>query len=93
MHAGCSGDSARTNQIKAEIIGWINERLRNPALQTDDSTLMVILHLMVGEMWSCNEKTLRIHEEGIERFIKARGSTHFYTGEQATTPIMDVSAA
>jgi hypothetical protein len=73
MHAGCSGDSKRTVLVKGETIGWINERLRNPARQFEDFTLMVILHLLAGEMWSCNEKTLQIHESGVARLIIARG--------------------
>lgn len=73
MHAGCSGDSKRTALIKNETLGWINERLRNSATQFEDSTLMVILHLLAGEMWNCNEKTLRIHQSGIARLITHRG--------------------
>lgn len=73
MHAGCSGDSKRTVLVKGETIGWINERLRHPEQQFEDFTLMVILHLLAGEMWSCNEKTLQIHQSGVVRLITARG--------------------
>ena len=57
MHAGCSGDSRRTTLIKSETLGWINERLRDPATQSEDFTLMVILHLLAGEM--CTEISLQ----------------------------------
>jgi hypothetical protein len=93
MHAGCSGDSRRTTLVKAETLGWINERLRQPESQSEDFTLMVILHLLAGEMWNCNEKTLRIHEKGIARFITHRGGMHFYKGKHHTTPITEVAAA
>ncbi|KAF2016776.1 hypothetical protein BU24DRAFT_409847 [Aaosphaeria arxii CBS 175.79] len=73
MHAGCSGDSKRTALVKSETIGWINERLGHPEHQFSDATLMVILHLLAGEMWSSNEKTLRIHQTGISRLISLRG--------------------
>jgi hypothetical protein len=73
MHAGCSGDSKRTVLVKGETIGWINERLRDPELRSADFTLMVILHLLAGEMWSCNEKTLQIHQSGVARLITHRG--------------------
>ncbi|KAL6707108.1 hypothetical protein ACN47E_004860 [Coniothyrium glycines] len=39
----------------------------------NDATLMVILHLLAGEMWNCNESTLNIHEAGVGRSIHARG--------------------
>lgn len=73
MHDGISGDSRRTVLIKAEVISWINLRLRNPTQQFEDNTLVVILHLLAGEMWSANEETLRIHEMGVARLIAHRG--------------------
>lgn len=88
MHAGCSGDSKRTVIVKGETISWINERLRNPDTQFHDFTLMVILHLLAGEMWSCNEKTLRIHESGVARLISHRGGMDCLEGATA-----EVSAA
>ena len=80
MHNKCSGDSATTAMVKAETISMINERLVNPALRLDATTLIVILHLFAGEMWVCNEKTLRIHENGIATIIARRGglSTFIY---------------
>ncbi|KAF2464580.1 uncharacterized protein BDR25DRAFT_95732 [Lindgomyces ingoldianus] len=83
MHAGCSGDSKRTVLVKGEVIGWINERLRNAETQFSDLTLTVILHLLAGEMWSCNEKTLRIHESGVARLILQRGGMESLGGNGA----------
>jgi hypothetical protein len=51
----------------------INERLRVPEIRLDDATLMVILHLLAGEMRNCNEKTIRIHMSGVARLIAERG--------------------
>ncbi|KAF2734208.1 hypothetical protein EJ04DRAFT_437617, partial [Polyplosphaeria fusca] len=87
MHAGCSGDSKRTVLVKSETIGWINERLRSPETQYEDFTLMVILHLLAGEMWSCNEKTLRIHESGVARLIVQRGGMHNLGGDGAMAEV------
>jgi hypothetical protein len=87
MHAGCSGDTKRTVLVKGEIIGWINQRLRNIAHQFEDSTLMVILHLLVGEIWSCNEKTLRIHESGVSRLIAHRGGMENLGGNGAMAEV------
>jgi hypothetical protein len=72
MHAGICGESKRTVLLKQEAIGYINERLRD-ARALEDSTLAVIMHVLAGEMWSSNEKTLRIHQAGIARLIALRG--------------------
>jgi hypothetical protein len=48
---------------------------------------MVILHLLVGEMWSCNEKTLRIHESGIARLIAHRGGMEQLGGNGAMAEV------
>ncbi|KAF2688893.1 hypothetical protein K458DRAFT_385057 [Lentithecium fluviatile CBS 122367] len=72
MHAGVCGESKRTVLLKQEAISYINERLRDSRAM-EDSTLAVIIHVLAGEMWSCNEKTLRIHEEGVARLIAHRG--------------------
>ncbi|CAO2648315.1 Nn.00g075820.m01.CDS01 [Neocucurbitaria sp. VM-36] len=76
MHAGKSGDSNRTALVKHETIGMIKERLADPDTELQDATLMVILHLLAGEMWSCNERTLRLHVSGVATFIAQRGGMH-----------------
>ncbi|KAF2202764.1 hypothetical protein GQ43DRAFT_301310 [Delitschia confertaspora ATCC 74209] len=80
MHSGYSGDSARTLRVKSETIRKINNRLRNPATQLDDLTLASILHLLMAELWSCDEKTLRIHEAGAARLIAQKGGMHALGG-------------
>ncbi|KAF2711079.1 hypothetical protein K504DRAFT_376174 [Pleomassaria siparia CBS 279.74] len=89
MHAGINGDSKRTVLIKKETMGWLNERLRHPVEQSEDLTLIAILHLVAGEMWNCNEKTLHIHQSGIARLISHRGGMNQLqnqvTGEFAAT--------
>jgi hypothetical protein len=72
MHAGICGESKRTVLLKQEAIGYINERLRD-ARAMEDSTLAVVIHVLAGEMWSANEKTMRIHQDGIARLIAHRG--------------------
>lgn len=71
--ACCPGDSKRTALIKSETLSMINQRLRVPGTRLDDATLMVILHLLAGEMRNCNEKTIRIHMSGVARLIAERG--------------------
>jgi hypothetical protein len=72
MHAGICGESKRTVLLKQEAIGYINERLRDSRAM-EDSTLAVIIHVLAGEMWSANEKTMRIHQDGVARLIAHRG--------------------
>ncbi|KAF2129053.1 hypothetical protein P153DRAFT_30916 [Dothidotthia symphoricarpi CBS 119687] len=90
MHAGCPGDSKRTTMVKAETIKMINARLRNPETRLEDATLMVIVNLLAGEMWSCNEKTLRMHETAAARFVVQRGGMDCLGGNGA---IAEVTAA
>ncbi len=73
MREGLPGDSKRTGLAKAETMSMINDRLRHPVTQLDDGTLIVIHHLLAGEVWSCNEKTIRMHEAAIARLIAHRG--------------------
>jgi len=80
MHSGHSGDSARTAMVKQEIIEFLNHRLNNPETRLDYLTVMCILHLWAGEMWSCNERTLHIHEEGLAKLIVQKGGMHTLSG-------------
>ena len=75
MVEGLCGESRRTIMLKAEIISWINQRLQDPILMFHEHTIMVILHLLMGETWSCNEKTLHIHMSGIARLMAARAES------------------
>ncbi|KZM25172.1 hypothetical protein ST47_g3671 [Ascochyta rabiei] len=87
MHDRCSGDSTTTALVKAETITMINERLANPVLQPDDTTLIIILHLFAGEMWVCDEEVLRIHENGIATFIIRRGGLPSFAHNKAMAEV------
>jgi hypothetical protein len=69
----CSGDSQRTIVVKDETLVMLNERLQNSGTCLDDATLMVFLHLMAGEMWSCEEDRLRAYQKGLASTIEERG--------------------
>jgi hypothetical protein len=84
-----SGDSKRTILVKGEIIAMINGRLQHPDTRLADSTLMIILHLLGGEIWSCNEKTLRMHESGMARLIMQRGGMDSFI----QAPVAEMCAA
>lgn len=87
MQYDICGDSRRTIVVKNEIINYINARLGKPVHQFEDATLMIILHLIAGEMWSCNEQVLRIHETGVARLIDHRGGLHKLGGNGATAAV------
>lgn len=76
-----------TAMVKAETISMIKERLVDPNLQLDDTTLIVILHLFAGEMWVCNEKTLKIHENGVATFITRRGGLASFANNKALAEV------
>jgi len=73
MHTGCLDDSTRTTIAKMETMRNASERLAQPDTRLDNSTLMVLIHLLAGELWSCNEKTLRTHQYGLAYLITQRG--------------------
>ncbi|USP80569.1 uncharacterized protein yc1106_07843 [Curvularia clavata] len=66
-------DSKQTYLLKDEIIGMINERLQHSNTQSSDATIMVVLHLFVGEVLASNEAAIRVHERGIAKLILHRG--------------------
>jgi hypothetical protein len=73
MKQGHSGDSKRTAMVKEETFQMLNQRLQDPRLQSDDTTLMGILHVLAGEMWNCDENALRVHIKGVAQFVNQRG--------------------
>lgn len=73
MHEKRPGDSQQTALLKAEIFDMIKARLQNPKTQSSDSTIMVVLHLLTGEIFGSNEVALRVHEHGLARLLLHRG--------------------
>lgn len=48
---------------------------------------MIILHLIAGEMWSCDEEVLRLHETGVVQLINHRGGLDKLGGNGATAAV------
>ena len=73
MLAKIPGESTRTRLVRDETLVML--RLRHQSLNRKHavSTLLVMLHLMGGEIWSCDEPTVRCHENGIEQMIHLCG--------------------
>ncbi|KAF3034901.1 hypothetical protein E8E12_005031 [Didymella heteroderae] len=87
MGSKVSGDSTTTAMVKTETIGMIKERFANRDTQFDDATLIVILHLFAGEMWTCNEQALRVHERGVAAFISRRGGLSAFVHNRALAEV------
>jgi hypothetical protein len=73
MHVNPSGESITTALVGKEIIDMLNERLRHPNKDNAASTIVIILHLLAGEIWSCNERILQWHVSGIAKMITLCG--------------------
>ncbi|EUC38455.1 hypothetical protein COCCADRAFT_82900 [Bipolaris zeicola 26-R-13] len=73
MHSEIPGESTQTRLLKDEIIGMVNQRLGKKSTCSSDSTIMVVLHLLMGEISGSNEKALRVHERGIAHLLQHRG--------------------
>ncbi|KAJ6277672.1 hypothetical protein J3E71DRAFT_15856 [Bipolaris maydis] len=73
IHANIPGESKQTTMLKDEIIGMIKQRLLQNSTPSSDSTIMVVLHLLMGEISGSNEKALRVHERGIAYLLQHRG--------------------
>lgn len=78
---GCSGDSRRTALVKEELYGYLNERMHSPTEQTSDGTLAIMCHLIAGEMWNADEKTLHIHCAAATRITILRGGLNTFATE------------
>lgn len=81
MCDGSPGNSRRTNLIRAEVTDWTNQFLRDPATRDQDGTLMLVLHLLMGEIWSCDEKALRIHMAGLTELMALGASARARANE------------
>lgn len=73
MMDGVSGDSARSAYIKSKVVQWLNVRLQSPVTQTDNATIIMICHLIVGEVWVRDDHTFRVHLAGLEKIVTQRG--------------------
>lgn len=73
MATGHSGDSKRTALVKEELYSYLKERMLSRTQRTEDGTLMIIFHLISGEMWNADERTLAVHCSAATRIIMLRG--------------------
>jgi hypothetical protein len=67
---GFLDDTALTVYAKTMVLGMINESL---STQTDDFTILSILHLLVVEIGGQNEDVFDVHQDGLVRIVYQRG--------------------
>ncbi|OCK81942.1 hypothetical protein K432DRAFT_403328 [Lepidopterella palustris CBS 459.81] len=70
---GFLDDSALTVYAKSQVIRMINDRLQDPATQTDDYTILAILHLLVSELGAGSDEVFNVHQSGLVRIVTQRG--------------------
>lgn len=73
MMDGFNGDSARSAYIKSRTIEWLRARIEDPLMQMADTTIMMTMHLLLGEVWVRDELPLRVHLKGLEKLVAQRG--------------------
>jgi len=73
MLAKIPGESTRTRLVRDETLVMLRLRLQSFTREHAVSTLLVMLHLLGGDIWSCDEPTVRCHERGIEQMIHLCG--------------------
>ena len=66
-------ESTDRTKARVEVISLINEALKNPKMQTSDSTLVAVLQLLSGEIMGRDEKTLQLHQRGLHNMVRQRG--------------------
>lgn len=59
--------------VRSEILATLDRRLSCQDPLADETTLIVILHLLGGEMWSCDEDVIRTHKAGMLKFVSEQG--------------------
>ncbi|KAF2683085.1 hypothetical protein K458DRAFT_50432 [Lentithecium fluviatile CBS 122367] len=67
---GFLDDTALTVYAKTKVLRMITDNL---STQTDDFTILSILHLLVSEIGGQNEDVFDVHQDGLVRIVNQRG--------------------
>ncbi|KAF2475547.1 uncharacterized protein BDR25DRAFT_103577 [Lindgomyces ingoldianus] len=66
-------DSPLTVYAKTKVLQMIKDSLQGFDTQTDDFTILSILHLLISECGGFDEDVFDVHQEGLVRIIYQRG--------------------
>jgi hypothetical protein len=67
---GFLDDTPLTVYIKGKVLNMI---MKSVSFQTDDFTIISILHLLVSELGGRNEEAFHVHQDGLVRMVHHRG--------------------
>lgn len=66
-------DTALTVYAKTKVLRMVKDSLQGFGTQTDDFTVISILHLLISEVGGYDEDAFDVHQEGLIRIIHQRG--------------------
>ncbi|KAF2202280.1 hypothetical protein GQ43DRAFT_369463 [Delitschia confertaspora ATCC 74209] len=73
LEDGLLEDSSLTVYAKTKLLRMIQDSLRGSATQTDDFTVLSILHLLTSEVGGFDEDAFDVHQAGLIRIVQQRG--------------------
>ena len=69
-----TGESLESRwKVRNGVIHMINESISDPEMRTTDETIIAVLHVLNSEIMGCNDRSMRIHQNGLHTMIKERG--------------------
>jgi hypothetical protein len=66
-------DSSLTVFAKTKVLAMVKDSLQRPDTQTDDFTILSILHLLMSEVGGFDEDVFNVHQAGLIRIVQQRG--------------------
>lgn len=66
-------ESFERMQIRQEVTGMINQSMSDPQMQTTDTTMVAVLHLLNAEIMGCDDSVMRVHQSGLHAMVRQRG--------------------
>lgn len=69
-----NGDSLENRwKVRSGVIAMINDSMSDPKMRVADETIIAVLHVLNSEIMGCNDKSMRVHQAGLQAMVKERG--------------------